>query len=104
MKGKLITTAIVVCIFLMYSSCYKTGETIYQPICKPDSIIVSRTIYNYLNFYDYNMLQQFNGNLIYDANRRLTTAINLLGVPANHFDFIYDANNNLIRINDYYIV
>ena len=104
MKRKLINTFIIGCSFFMYSSCYKTGETIYQPICKPDSIIVSRAIYNYLNFYDYNMLQQFNGNLIYDANRRLITAINLQnGAPANHFEFIYDASNNLIRINDYYI-
>jgi hypothetical protein len=104
MKRKLIAAFIVCCTFFMYSSCYKTGEVIPQTTCKPDSIVITRTIYNFLNFFDFTMLQTFNGTLKYDANRRLIGGINQQnGSPVRQFEFIYDVNNNLIRINDYSI-
>jgi len=102
MKRNLFTTLLATCIFIMYSSCYKTGETIYQPTCKPNSIVISRAMYNFPNFFDFDLVQEFNGNLVYDANSRLIQATHFIsGSPANIFEFIYDANNNLIRINDY---
>jgi hypothetical protein len=97
MKRKTILALMVVCAIIMHSSCYKTGETIYQPECKPDSLHVFTPLYNF--FY----LQQeftFNGSLNYDVNGRLVSATTITGgSPDHHYDFIYDNNNNLIRIN-----
>lgn len=101
MKGKTMIALLVVCIFIMYSSCYKTGEVIYQPTCKPDSISVGIPLYF---FYNLIPLQTFQGSLTYDVNRRLTGATSyVLGVRDRQFEFIYDNNDNLIRINIYTI-
>jgi|GEM_PF-2666285 len=86
---------------IMYSSCYKTGETIYQPTCKPDSISVGKPLYLLLDFYSFFMPRSFQGSLTYDVNRRLVSATSYqLGSPLTRYDFIYDGNNNLVRINE----
>ncbi len=97
MKRKTLVVLIMACAVIMYVSCYKTGEVIYQPECKPDSINVNLPMYNYAV-----LLQQstFYGALTYDVNRRLTSITTITGgSPDRHYDFIYDGNNNLIRIN-----
>ncbi|HSZ32273.1 MAG TPA: hypothetical protein VK772_03135 [Puia sp.] len=97
MKRKTILALTVVCAIIMHSSCYKTGETIYQPECKPDSLFVFTPLYN---FWYLHQEFTFNGSLNYDVNRRLISATTITGgMPDRHYDFIYDNNNNLIRIN-----
>ena len=82
---------------ILYLSCYKTGEVIYQPECKPSSLNVNVPLYNFW------YLQQqfnFNGSLTYDVNRRLIGATTYAGGnPDRQYDFFYDGNNNLIKIN-----
>jgi hypothetical protein len=98
MKRKtLVAVLIFGCVAILYLSCYKTGEVIYQPECKPSSLNVNVPLYNFW------YLQQqfnFNGSLTYDINRRLTGATTYAGgIPDRQYDFIYDGNNNLIKIN-----
>ena len=54
-------------------------------------------LYNYSNLLQ---LFTFQGSLTYDVKRRLTSAISYInGSRDRQYDFIYDGNNNLIRIN-----
>ena len=97
MKRKTLAALIIGYTVVMQLSCYKTGEVIYKPECKPDYLTVGVPLYNF--FY----LQQqaaFNGSLTYDVNRRLTGATTFAGgIKDRQYDFIYDGNNNLIKIN-----
>jgi hypothetical protein len=97
MKRKILAALIIGCALIMYLSCYKTGEVIYQPECKPSSLNVNVPLY-----YFWYLQQQFtfNGTLTYDVNRRLIGATTYAGGnPDRQYDFIYDVNNNLIKIN-----
>ena len=97
MKRKNLAVLIIACVAILYSSCYKTGEVIYQTECKPDSLSISIPMYNFINFLT---ASPFYGSLTYDANRRLTGATTIKnGAPQEQYDFMYDGNNNLIRIN-----
>jgi hypothetical protein len=97
MKSKTLAVLTIGCAAILYLSCYKTGEVIYQTECKPDSLTVSIPMYNFIKFFT---LTPFYGSLTYDANRRLTGATTIKGgAPQEQYDFIYDGNNNLIRIN-----
>ena len=97
MKRKTLAILIIACAAILYSSCYKTGEVIYQTECKPDSLSISVPMYNFINFFT---VSPFYGSLTYDANRRLTGATTIKnGAPQEQYDFMYDGNNNLIRIN-----
>jgi hypothetical protein len=97
MKRKILAVLIIGCAGILYLSCYKTGEVIYQPECKPDSLNVSVPLYNFSKFTFQNT---FNGSLTYDVNRRLVGATTYTGgAPDRQYDFIYDGNNNLVRIN-----
>ena len=97
MKRKTLAVLIIACVAILYSSCYKTGEVIYQTECKPDSLSISIPMYNFINFFT---VSPFYGSLTYDANRRLTGATTIKnGAPQEQYDFMYDGNNNLIRIN-----
>jgi hypothetical protein len=106
MKHKLITCAAILLIILLNSSCYKTGEVIYQPLCKPSE--VDFTINPLLQtpgmmftgetaFQSYiakpHMQFTYGGN-----NRRLTkaTEINADGIATGlTYDLTYDATNNI---------
>ena len=98
MKRKTLAALIIGYTVVMQLSCYKTGEVIYKPECKPDYLTVGVPLYNF--FY----LQQqaaFNGSLTYDVNRRLISAITYTGgSPDRYIDFFYDGNNNLIKVNE----
>ena len=97
MKSKTLAVITMVCVAILYLSCYKTGEVIYQPECKPDSLNVSVPMYNFSYF---TLQNTFFGSLTYDVNRRLTGATTYSGGSRDRqYDFIYDGNNNLIRIN-----
>jgi hypothetical protein len=108
MKHKLITCAAILLIILLNSSCYKTGEVIYQPLCKPSE--VDFTINPLLQtpgmmftgetaFQSYiagpHMQFTYGGN-----NRRLISAteINTEGAQPKSYLFSYDAANNLTGI------
>jgi hypothetical protein len=97
MKKKALAALIIGCAVITHLSCYKTGETIYQPECKPDSLNVFVPLYN---FWYLHQEFTFSGSLTYDVNGRLIGATTYSGgLPARQYDFIYDNNNNLIRIN-----
>src|SRR5664279_2202634 len=97
MKSKTLAVLAIGCFAILYLSCYKTGEVIYQPECKPDSLSVNVPMYNFSYF---TLQNTFVGSLTYDINRRLTGATTYSGGARDRqYDFIYDGNNNLIRIN-----
>jgi hypothetical protein len=97
MKSKTLALLTIGCVAILYLSCYKTGEVIYQPECKPDSLSVSAPMYNFSYF---TLQTAFFGSLTYDVNRRLTGGTTYTGGARDRqYDFIYDGNNNLIRIN-----
>lgn len=97
MKRTALAVLIIASVAILYSSCYKTGEVIYQTECKPDSLAVSIPMYNFIKFFT---TSPFYGSLNYDANRRLKGATTIKGgLPVEQYDFMYDGNNNLIQIN-----
>jgi len=99
MKKNALGGFLLICAVLFAGSCYKTGEVIYQPTCKPLDVSINNPQYNYLN----NLRREFfQASFTYDINRRLVSSTSLLlGSPERRYDFIYDANNNLIRINTF---
>jgi hypothetical protein len=98
MKRKTLVALIIGYTVVMQLSCYKTGEVIYKPECKPDYLTVSTPMYNFFYLQEQN---GFNGSLTYDVNRRLISAITYTGgSPDRYIDFFYDGNNNLIKVNE----
>jgi hypothetical protein len=97
MKRKTLAVSIIACVAILSSSCYKTGEVIYQTECKPDSLSISIPMYNFINFFT---VSPFYGYLNYDDNRRLIGATTIKnGALQEHYDFLYDNNNNLTQID-----
>lgn len=116
MKNRILGAAAIICIMIIYGSCYKTGELIPQVTCKPTFISFR---YNYENNFYYTV-NFATGNpsgeytdfgLTYDNSRRLISAL-AVGHPefANDggsfsdifkFNFSYDANANMVRIDEF---
>jgi hypothetical protein len=106
MKRKTIIAFFACATIIMCSSCYKTGEIIYQPTCKPDSISVSKPLYNFLNFYDFALLKSFQGPLTYNFGHLDRTDCYQNGTRIRIIQFVYssiDPGSNLYLIDDYVV-
>ena len=99
MKKILLSGILIICSVIFNESCYKTGEIIYQPTCKPLEMNLFAAQYNFL----YILRREFfHATFTYDGKRRLISANSFLqGNPDRKYEFIYDGNNNLVRINTF---
>ncbi|MFT3679079.1 MAG: hypothetical protein QM791_02330 [Ferruginibacter sp.] len=99
MKKKLLFPVVFLAALTILHSCYKSGEVIYQPVCK--TVQLQMENFNYLLSSPVLWGQRPNNSFNYTTgnSRRLLTAA-ALGQPYPYYhNFVYDANNNLVRIN-----
>jgi hypothetical protein len=99
MTPRLIIRAGLVLLAWAFTSCYKTGEIIYQPTCKPAAMDLPGDMYHLLNI-NYTF---FSGKFNYTGtNGRLNYVTHdVLGKLAKGYNFRYDENNNLVRVDTY---
>jgi YD repeat-containing protein len=108
MKQKLIIAAALFIVTLLGTSCYKTGEIIYQTGCKPTELDYSTNqllqtpgmMFTAENEFQSYIASPHMSFTYFGNNRRLNGAdeITSEGTPAKHYSFGYDANNNLTGI------
>jgi hypothetical protein len=100
MKSKLTMWAALLLVILMSGSCYKTGEVIFQPSCKPGEIDLPNNLYNLLYSIRYEFFHaSFNYN---GTDQKLTGATSsLTGKTNRRYTFEYDENNNLVKVKTF---
>ncbi len=100
MKSKLTIWTALILVILMSGSCYKTGEVIFQPSCKPREIDLPNNLYNILYSMRYEFFHaSFNYN---GTDQKLTDATSsLLGKTNRRYTFEYDENSNLVKIKTF---
>jgi hypothetical protein len=100
-KINFISGTLLLTIMLLATSCYKTGEIIYQTTCKPTEIDIPDNLYKL----DYQLAFGLKAGITYGySNRRPVTMIikGWDGTNYAFFTFEYDNNNNLIRQNRFF--
>jgi hypothetical protein len=94
LKSTIILLAIITALI---SSCYKTGEIIYQPACKPAELHLPNNMYNLV----YGLrFEFFDGNFTYNGsnNRPSSATSTLLGKLYRQYVFEYDENKYLVKV------
>lgn len=100
-KINFIYGALLLTIMLLATSCYKTGEIIYQTNCKPTEIDIPDGLYKL----EYRLAFGLKASITYDNSNRRPVAMIIKGWDgANYafFTFEYDYSNNLIRQNRFF--